>query len=559
MKVLIVDDLEANLYLLRTLFTISGHTVVEAENGKLALEAARSSPPDLIVSDILMPVMDGFALCRIWKEDPVLRSIPFIFYTATYTEPKDKAFALNLGADRFLVKPMESHLLLREVDDVMKSDTVSESRPAQTQEPEFYREYNIRLINKLEDKLAQLEVTSHNLFLANEELRHSNAKNHALLESTAEAIYGVDTDGICTFVNPACVEMLGYRDASRIVGQNMHKLVHHSSANGALVPLNSSLISQALGGSKIVHEECAILWRADGASFEAELRARRTFEKGECTGIVVTFLDITKRLQAAESERRLRSQLVRAERLSTVSKLATGLAHEINQPLCAIGNYVSASTRQLESGKFDLAEIGESFELIGEQVTRATGVVDWLRGAVKSDETASSDLNINSSIARATKYLRNEIEANGSRVRLDLTADMPLVHANEVQIQQVILNLILNSLDAAGEAAGEDHQVWITSSLTAEGSVHVEVKDNGPGIDEDFQDDLFREFASSKENGLGLGLSISRGIIEAHGGQLWLDSKPGKGAAFIFSLRPAADRERGLEAILGQGGARLSN
>ncbi|HEX22117.1 MAG TPA: response regulator, partial [Chromatiales bacterium] len=119
MNILIVDDKLENLYLLRVLLGSKGYDVTEATNGKEALERARETPPALIISDILMPVMDGFALCRAWKADARLASIPFIFYTATYTEPKDKEFALSLGADRFLVKPQEGSVLLGEVESAL--------------------------------------------------------------------------------------------------------------------------------------------------------------------------------------------------------------------------------------------------------------------------------------------------------------------------------------------------------------------------------------------------------------------------------------------------------
>ena len=119
-KVLIVDDNSANLYMLETLLKGYGMEVTSAENGKDALDKARLNPPDLIVSDILMPVMDGYALCRQWKSDDRLKHIPFVFYTATYTEPKDEDFALSLGADRFILKPQEPDILMNILKEVLE-------------------------------------------------------------------------------------------------------------------------------------------------------------------------------------------------------------------------------------------------------------------------------------------------------------------------------------------------------------------------------------------------------------------------------------------------------
>ena len=171
MNVLIVDDKPENLYLLRTLLSAKGYAVTEAMNGEQALVSARQTLPDLIVSDILMPVMDGFALCRAWKADEQLKLIPFVFYTATYTEAKDKEFALNLGADLFLVKPQEIHVFLHEIEKVLAIEGTqnrSKVRPVEVKEVDFYRQYNVRLVRKLEDKVE--EIAQKNRALAAKEL-----------------------------------------------------------------------------------------------------------------------------------------------------------------------------------------------------------------------------------------------------------------------------------------------------------------------------------------------------------------------------------------------------
>jgi len=160
MKLLIADDNEQNLYMLQALLEGNGYEVVTARHGAEALEAARDDPPDLIISDILMPVMDGFALCREWKKDERLSGIPFIFYTATYTDPKDEEFALKLGAERFIVKPQEPDVFAGMVREVLENgkagQLVSSPGPAQ-EETAYFKEYNAVLIRKLEDKLVQLE------------------------------------------------------------------------------------------------------------------------------------------------------------------------------------------------------------------------------------------------------------------------------------------------------------------------------------------------------------------------------------------------------------------
>jgi response regulator RpfG family c-di-GMP phosphodiesterase len=167
-RFLIADDNDQSRYMLEVLLKSNGYAVVSAENGKEALEAALRDPPDMIVSDILMPVMDGFSLCRECKMSPELRNIPFVFYTSTYTDRKDEEFSLNLGAERFLIKPMEPDALmdvLQEIYESCQEGEVSKSTEPIEEEEVFVKEYNEALIRKLEDKMLKLEKA--NLELSN--------------------------------------------------------------------------------------------------------------------------------------------------------------------------------------------------------------------------------------------------------------------------------------------------------------------------------------------------------------------------------------------------------
>ena len=156
-KILIVDDNEQNLYMLRVLLETNGHKVSLALQGKEALVAAAVEPPDLVISDILMPVMDGFSFCRQWKAHPLLGSKPFIFYTATYTEARDEEFARSLGADRFVLKPQDPDRLLQIVTEVLAAEPPVEGAPTGDSESEFLKNYNLALFRKLEKKVLALE------------------------------------------------------------------------------------------------------------------------------------------------------------------------------------------------------------------------------------------------------------------------------------------------------------------------------------------------------------------------------------------------------------------
>ncbi len=197
-KLLIVDDNEQNLYMLQVLLKGHGYEVVSAANGAEALEKARLDPPDMIISDILMPVMDGFTLCREWKKDEVLKAIPFIFHTATYTDAKDEEFALSLGAERFILKPMEAEVFVGTLRDIIteaEEGRLVAPREAIEEEPVYLKQYSERLVKKLEETVLELQEANRALERditerkrVEEELRQSYVKVRRTLEGTVHAL-----------------------------------------------------------------------------------------------------------------------------------------------------------------------------------------------------------------------------------------------------------------------------------------------------------------------------------------------------------------------------------
>lgn len=185
-KILLVDDNSENIYLLQVLFSSKGYKIISAVNGADALEKSRQEPPDIVLTDILMPVMDGFSFCKNWKKDEMLKDIPFIFYTATYTDRKDEEFALSLGADRFIAKPVEPEELAQIVLDVLNEDR-SKKHYIQAESPEkneiFYKQYNATLIRKLEQKMIQTEEANVKL---NKEINERKKIEEALRVSLSE-------------------------------------------------------------------------------------------------------------------------------------------------------------------------------------------------------------------------------------------------------------------------------------------------------------------------------------------------------------------------------------
>lgn len=223
MMILVVDDNEQNVYQLQVLLGANGHQVVTAANGAEALAKALQAPPGLIISDILMPVMDGFALCREWKKDQKLRNVPFIFYTASYTDDRDRDFALGMGADEFIVKPMEPDLFLRKVQEVIRRavNRPAMPRPVADETPDaeearYLQKYTAALIRKLESKMTQLEKANRELeahvverVKTMNDLLFINAILSTQQEASIDGILVVDADGKIVSYNSRFSKMWG--------------------------------------------------------------------------------------------------------------------------------------------------------------------------------------------------------------------------------------------------------------------------------------------------------------------------------------------------------------
>jgi len=308
MKILVVDDNATNRKYLRVLLMQEGHTVFEGEDGLEALHILERQNIDAVISDILMPRMDGYRLCYEIRSSKAMCAIPLILYTATYNSDADEKAALDFGADKFIVKPALPEVIIRSLHEVM--DNARERRMSQLKQPEALsamREYSEILVKKLEEQQIELEAERARLSLVNEELVRRDEQYRLLLNSTAEAIYGIDLQGNCTLYNSAFLRLLGYQNTSEILGKNMHLLIHHTRLDKTPYPVEDCRIYQAFRKGEGTHVDDEVLWRADGTSFPAEYWSYPIRRANEVIGSVVTFLDTTERRRAEqETQRNLR-------------------------------------------------------------------------------------------------------------------------------------------------------------------------------------------------------------------------------------------------------------
>lgn len=257
---------------------------------------------------------------------------------------------------------------------------------------------------------------------------------------------------------------------------------------------------------------------------------------GEVLRQVGTIHDITDRRRAEDEARQMHDRIAHFGRISTMGEMAAGIAHEVNQPLTAIATYAQACQRLIGTGEFSADEIAEALAHIGAQALRAGEVIRRLRTFVKNREVRRELIEANRLLEDVLTLAQTDARHNGVHISLEAAPRSPLVQADAVQIQQVILNLVRNSIDAMQGVPESRRQIVLRTHVDAEGDVEFMVADRGPGVDPSAAADVFNPFFTTKPGGMGLGLSISRSIIRAHGGKLWCTANPGGGARFFFTL-----------------------
>jgi two-component system, LuxR family, sensor kinase FixL len=251
---------------------------------------------------------------------------------------------------------------------------------------------------------------------------------------------------------------------------------------------------------------------------------------------VGTLHDITDRRLAEDEARQMQDRIAHFGRISTMGEMAAGIAHEVNQPLTAIATYAQACQRLLAAGNASQEEIASALEHIGAQALRAGEVIRRLRTFVKNREVRRELVEANRLLADVLTLAETDARHHGVHMVLEASTQSPQVQADVVQIQQVVLNLVRNSIDAMSDVPEARREIVLKTEVDSEGDVQFTVADRGIGVSAEMMAELFNPFFTTKPGGTGLGLSISRSIVRAHGGKLWCGSNPGGGARFFFTL-----------------------
>lgn len=364
-----------------------------------------------------------------------------------------------------------------------------------------------------------------------EALRESEARLRGILASAGEGIVTFDDHGRLRSLNPAAERMFGYR-ADDVLGMSITHLIPppEGAESGDLSHLLGGLRERCIGQRR----ECSGR-RRDGQSFPLEAVLSQFDDSAGCcyTG-VLRDLSEQKRLERAEREHHI--QLAHVGRLSTMGEMAAGLAHELNQPLGAIAAYAKAAGRMIRARGEEPPELVQALDRTAEQARRAGSIIGHLRQFVTKRESCRERTDINAVVRSSLSFLENMARERGIAIDYDLASDLPPVTVDAIQIEQVMLNLVKNALDALRQARCPNPVVRVMTRNVDSAAVEVTVADNGPGVDEETRLHLFDPFYTTKPDGMGMGLSISRSLVEAHQGRLQVSSEPGKGASFTFTV-----------------------
>lgn len=372
------------------------------------------------------------------------------------------------------------------------------------------------------------------------ELRAREAHLQLILDTVPDAMIVIDHAGAITSFSTAAARLFGY-SAAEVVGKNVSMLMpapYKSAHDGYLARYLSTGERRIIGIGRVVVGE-----RRDGSTFPMELSVGEVESGG--THFFTGFIrDLSERQVAEARLQELQAELVHISRLTAMGEMASTLAHELNQPLTAIANYLKGSRRLLEDSADPAAgQLRGAMEKAAEQAMRAGQIIRRLRDFVSRGETERRAENLAKLIEEASAMALIGAKEHGIRVTFRFDPRVDLVLADRVQIQQVLLNLMRNAVDAMVQA--EKRELVVSSRALPDDFVEISVADTGVGIAPEIAGQLFQPFVTTKPQGMGVGLSISSTIVEAHGGRIRAEANPGGGTVFRFTLRSVTAEEVG--------------
>jgi PAS domain S-box-containing protein len=523
--VLADDNADMRQYLARLLS--ERYEVHAAADGLQALEVTRKLRPALVLADVMMPHLNGFGLLRAIRDDSALASTPVVLLSARAGE-ESRVEGLEADADDYLIKPFAARELLARVAAHVKMASLRRETAEREERMRSEAELEREKLQASEERLAETSRLYRELQQADAELQ----LQVGLLQQLPVSAWTLEPDGTPDFVNRVWLEFAGQTlDFVRSTPEAWMTVVH---------PEDREMVAKTFwqgirSGTGFAFENRDL--RAQDGTYRWHLNQAVVLRdaEGKVLKFVGTATDIDDQKRAEEALRQAQGDLARINRVTTMGELTASLAHEISQPISGAMTNANVGLRKLGGDSPNLDEVRGVFTKILRDAQRATAIIDRIRSRFEKGIRNHESLDVNEIIPETIALLRDEAVRHNIVVRTDLATDLPPIVGDRVQLQQVAMNLIVNSVEAMKDVDGMREMV-IKSQRGENEQILVSFSDTGIGLPPHLAEQIFDPFFTTKPHGTGMGLRISRSIAESHGGRLWAVGSDGLGATFHLSL-----------------------
>ncbi|MGB9147402.1 MAG: ATP-binding protein [Acidobacteriaceae bacterium] len=519
------DNADMRQYLARLLSErYEVHAVVD---GRQALEATQRLRPALVLADVMMPSLDGFGLLRAIRDDSALAGTPIVLLSARAGE-ESRVEGLEADADDYLIKPFAARELLARVAAHVKMSKLRRETAEREERMRSEAELEREKLRSSEERLAETSRLYAELQQADAELQ----LQVQLLQQLPVSAWTLNPDGTPDFVNRVWLEF---------AGQTLDFIRSHPEAwMTAVHPDDREMAARSFwegvhSGKSFAFETRSL--RASDGTYRRHLQQAVVLRdaEGKVLKFVGTTTDIDDQKRAEEALRQSQSDLARINRVTTMGELAASLAHEIKQPISGALTNANVCLRKLGRDEPDLDEVRAGVTRIARDVQRTAEIIDRIRAQFERGTPSQQTLDVNEIIPETVALLRDEAVRYNVSIRTELAADLPQAFGDRLQLQQVLMNLSVNGIEAMKDVDGI-RELVIKSQREENQQILISVSDTGVGLPPQAAEKIFDPFFTTKVHGTGMGLRISRSIIESHGGRLWAGGSPGRGATFQFTL-----------------------